>query len=102
MGPAPLAGGVLRGKRKCSHRMKPLKQQGEELGPRASFRGSEGTPAIRLRQAAQRKACRGLHHCPVCPSLRCRSAGVSGAGTGTWRVENGGGKGTAVGCAEIA
>ena len=58
MGPVPLAGGVLRGKRKCSHRMKPLKQQGEELGQRASFRGSEGNPAIRLRQAAQRKACR--------------------------------------------
>ena len=39
--------------------MKPLKQQGEELGQRASFRGSEGNPAIRLRQAAQRKTCRG-------------------------------------------
>ena len=47
MGLAPLVGGVW-GKRKCSQGMKPHKQQGEEPGQRASFRGSEEKPAIRL------------------------------------------------------
>lgn len=90
------------GKRKGSHRMKPLKQQGEEPGQRASFRGSEENPAIRLREAGQSKTCRGPAPLPVRTSLRRRSAGVSGAGTGTWGVENRCGKGTAAGCAEIA
>ena len=101
MGLAPLVGGVW-GKRKCFQGMKPRKQQGEEPGQRASFRGSEEKPAIRLREAGQSKTCRGPAPLPAHPSLRRRSAGVSGAGTGTWGAESRCGKGTAAGCAEIA